>query len=54
MRKCGILREYRQFVDTVREYSGEEDSIKKAINDRIKQGILAEYLKRKGSEVRNG
>ena len=53
LRKCGILREYSQFIDTVRKYSGEEDSIKKAINDCIKQGILADYLKRKGSEVRN-
>ena len=53
LRKCGILREYSQFIDTVRKYSGEEDSIKRAINDCIKQGILADYLKRKGSEVRN-
>lgn len=51
--KCGILREYSQFIDTVRKYSGEEDSIKKAINDCIRQGILADYLKRKGSEVTN-
>ena len=53
LRKCGILREYSQFIDTVRNYSGEEDSIKKAINDCIQQGILADYLKRKGSEVTN-
>lgn len=53
LEKCGILREYSQFIDTVRKYSGEEDSIKKAINDCIKQGILADYLKRKGSEVTN-
>lgn len=53
LRKCGILREYSQFIDTVRKYSGEEDSIKKAINDCIQQGILADYLKRKGSEVTN-
>ena len=51
--KCGILREYSQFIDTVRKYSGEEDSIKKAINACINQGILADYLKRKGSEVTN-
>ncbi len=53
LEKCGILREYSQFIDTVRKYSGEEDSIKKAINDCIRQGILADYLKRKGSEVTN-
>lgn len=51
--KCGILREYSQFIDMVRKYSGEEDSIKKAINACINQGILADYLKRKGSEVTN-
>ncbi len=53
MRKCGILREYSQFIDTVRKYSKEESSIKKAIRECIDQGILAEYLKRKGSEVEN-
>lgn len=51
--KCGILREYSQFIDTVRQYSGEEEAIKKAINDCIRQGILSDYLKRKGSEVTN-
>jgi hypothetical protein len=53
LRKCGILREYSQFIDTVRKYSKEESSIKKAIRECIDQGILAEYLKRKGSEVEN-
>ncbi len=53
LRKCGILREYSRFIDTVRKYSGEEDSIKKTINDCIQQGILADYLKRKGSEETN-
>ena len=32
---------------------GGEDPIKRAIEECIDRGILAEYLKRKGSEVRN-
>ncbi len=53
IKKCGILREYSQFIDTVRKYSSEKGAIKKAIKECIDSGILAEYLKRKGSEVEN-
>lgn len=53
LKKCGILREYSQFVSTVRKYSDEESAIKKAILECIDRGILADYLKRKGSEVEN-
>nr|WP_300766457.1 Rpn family recombination-promoting nuclease/putative transposase [uncultured Acetatifactor sp.] len=53
LEKCGILREYSLFVDKVRKNSIEEDAIKKAINECIQQGILSDYLKRKGSEVTN-
>lgn len=45
--------EYSLFIDTVRKYRHEEDPIKKAIEECIQKGILAEYLMRKGSEVRN-
>ncbi len=51
--KCKILREYSLFIDTVRKYSNENDAIKKAINECIEKGVLADYLRRKGSEVRN-
>ena len=51
--KCGILKEYSQFISTVRKYSYEESTIKKAIKECIEKGILADYLKRKGSEVEN-
>ena len=51
--KCRVLREYSLFIDTVRKYLDEEDPIKKAIEECIQKGILAEYLQRKGSEVRN-
>ena len=53
MDKCGILKEYSQFISTVRKYSEEEGAIKKAIKECIEKGILADYLKRKGSEVEN-
>ncbi len=47
------MREYSQFIDAVRAHSGEESAIKKAIRECIDRGILADYLKRKGSEVEN-
>ena len=51
--KCGILKGYSQFISTVRKYWEEEGAIKKAIKECIEKGILADYLKRKGSEVEN-
>lgn len=51
--KCEVLKEYSLFIDTVRKYSKEEDSIKKAIHECMERGILADYLQRKGSEVMN-
>ncbi len=53
--KCPVLKEYSIFVGKVREYQkkGNKTAIKDAINDCIENGILVEYLKRKGSEVRN-
>ena len=53
MSKCDILREYSIFVETIRKYKKEKDAIKRAIYECIEKGILSEYLKRKGSEVRN-
>ena len=53
LEKCRVLKEYSLFVDTVRKYEKEEDSIKKAIRECIANGILEDYLKRKGSEVSN-
>ena len=51
--KCEVLKEYSLFIDTVRKYSKEEDSIKKAVQECMERGILADYLRRKGSEVMN-
>lgn len=53
--KCPILREYSEFIDTVQKYQGMgvEEPYKKAILECVEKGILADYLKRKGSEVIN-
>ena len=61
--KCDILREYCEFIATVFEKKAslkpdctkEEASqaVDQAINECIKKDILADYLTRKGTEVRN-
>lgn len=53
LKKSEILKEYSLFIEAVRRHSGEEDAIKQAIQECIEKGILSEYLKRKGSEVKN-
>ena len=55
LEKCKVLREYSLFVDAVRKYKkqGNESPIKKAITECIDNGILVDYLKRRGSEVVN-
>ena len=53
LKKCQVLKEYSLFVQEVRKYAGDGDALKKAIHVCIDRGILKEYLKRKGSEVRN-
>ncbi len=55
LKKCEILKEYSIFIDKIRKYqlNGKKDAIKAAIQACIQEGILVEYLCRKGSEVRN-
>ena len=53
LKKCQVLKEYSLFVQEVRKNAGDGDALKKAIHVCIDRGILKEYLKRKGSEVRN-
>lgn len=55
LERCKILKDYGIFVENVRKYQKENqsDGMKRAIESCIKQGILAEYLERKGSEVNN-
>ena len=55
-RSCTILKEYCQFIEIVEHtYSKRfpKRSFKKAIEDAISQGILADYLDRKSREVIN-
>lgn len=53
--KCPVLKEYGLFVDTVRglQKSGDTDAFKHAVEKCIEQGILKDYLEKKGSEVVN-
>ena len=55
LEKCPILKEYGQFIDTIRKYQdeGDEDAYEHAIKECIRQGILADYLTKRGSEVVN-
>lgn len=55
LEKCQVLREYGEFIETVEKFqeTDTEAPYKHAIEECIKKGILAEYLKRKGSEVVN-
>lgn len=43
------------FVDTIRKYqeSGDEEPYRKAIEECIEKNVLADYLRKKGSEVVN-
>lgn len=53
--KCQVLKEYGQFMDTIHFFQkqGESEAYKCAIESCIQRGILADYLRRKGSEVMN-
>lgn len=55
LKRCQILGEYGIFVDTVRKFKNlkEPEAIQYAIEECIKNGVLEEYLKRKGSQVNN-
>ncbi|MDO4451665.1 MAG: Rpn family recombination-promoting nuclease/putative transposase [Lachnospiraceae bacterium] len=55
LNKCPVLREYSEFIETVQKYRNMnvESPYKKAILECMEKGILADYLKRKGSEVVN-
>ena len=53
LEKCRVLKEFRLFTEEVRSCWNEEEKLKRAIIACIEKGILVDYLKRKGSEVRN-
>ena len=51
--KCQVLREYSEFVEITRKYKDDKDQLEKAVKECIDNGILADYLSRKSSEVVN-
>ena len=55
--KCEVLHSYAIFIGKIREYQREgrtlEGAIAAAVDYCIANGILVEYLKSNGSEVRN-
>ena len=55
LERCEVLREYTIFMEKIKHYreSGIPDAIKRAIYECEAEGILTEYLKRRGSEVMN-
>ena len=55
LKKCKILREYSEFIETVKKYNREkyDNAIEMAVKECIDRGILREYLERKGSQVIN-
>ena len=55
LERCPIIRECSEFIEIIRKYQKKKDvePYKHAIEECIEKGILADYLKRKGSEVVN-
>ena len=55
LERCHVLKDYSIFIDTIRKYQnlGDEEPYRKAIDECIANDVLADYLKKKGSEVVN-
>lgn len=55
LEKCEIMRQYSEFIETIRKYqvTGNTNVYYHAILECMNNGILTEYLSRKGSEVVN-
>ena len=55
MEHCRILKEYAIYVARVRKYAVEmklEDAVNKAIEECIREGVLADFLQKNRSEVK--
>ena len=55
MGQCRMLKEYALYVARVRRYTAEmslNDAVTRAINECIREGILAEFLQKNRSEVK--
>lgn len=63
VQNCGILKQYCEFMDIVLQHKTQMKNLstqeemqgcyERAIKEAISRGILADYLSRKGTEVRN-
>ena len=55
LERCRVLKEYSIFIDTIRKYQDADvdEPYRKAIEECIEKDILADYLRKKGSEVVN-
>lgn len=55
LKNCVILKQYCEFMEIIHNcrMAGMPDCFEKAINESIKRGILADFLSRKATEVRN-
>lgn len=57
MNRCGKLREYAEFISRVRKYLNITETMEKAVDlavdECIKEGILAEILRNHREEVRS-
>jgi len=54
MEKCPVLREYSQYIERVRKYLPEMDldeAVERAVQECVKEGILAEFLSRNRAEA---
>ena len=54
MHQCSILHEYAQYVARVRHYAGSmplDDAVERAVDECIREGILAEFLTLNRNEV---
>lgn len=54
MEQCQTLNEYAQYVDKVRTYTKEDNldnAVERAVNECIRDGILADFLTQNKSEV---
>ena len=53
---CKTLSDYVEYTSRVREYAKElsiEEAVERAITECIKEGILAEFLKKNRAEIVN-
>ena len=56
MQHCSMLKEYAQYVARVRHYTSDmplNQAVKRAVDECIREGILAEFLARNRNEVIN-